>query len=208
MLRWLPIAVTAGRGLAGPVVAVLVATGHAWPAFWLFCGAALTDLIDGWLARTLGSDRQLGALIDPLADKLLGASAWLTLLAVGWCPWWLAGPLLARDVVVASLWWRHRERGVVWEANRVGQVATCYEGTAIGVLLFHGPWMGVHWPSVGVVIGLHGLVLSAISALQYLIEGPPAPTAAPVRLPGVDAVSAALPGDGGSNLPAEALGSR
>jgi len=171
--RFIPIAVTAGRGLCGPVVAACLLAGHSRAAFWIFVFAALTDLIDGWLARVLGSDRVLGAMLDPLADKLLGATGWIGLLWVGWAPLWLAGPLLVRDAVVAWLWRHYRGQGVLWQANPIGQIATSYEGTAIAVLLFHGPWLGIHWPSVGVGIGLHGLLLSAVSAIQYGIEGPP-----------------------------------
>ncbi len=173
MLRALPNLITAGRGLAGPIVAWLLVVHLAnWIAFWLFILAALTDLFDGWLARKLESDPVLGAFLDPLADKVLVGCTWLALGAVGWAPWWLAGFHLTRDALVAVLWERDRRCGVTWAPSMLGQLMTSYEGTAIGVLLFHGPWNGTHWPSVGVAIGVFSLLLSIFSAAAYLMVGP------------------------------------
>jgi phosphatidylglycerophosphate synthase len=166
--------VTASRGVCGPVVAWLLLDGdHPRAAFWLFAVAASTDLFDGALAKWLGSDRRLGAMLDPLADKLLGGCTWIALLLCGWAPWWLVVPLLARDLVVGIGWWVSRSRGLTWQASRLGQVATSYEGASLGILLFHGPLGGIHWPSVGVVVGLCGLALSLVSALAYATSRPP-----------------------------------
>lgn len=173
VVRWLPHALTASRGLAGPVVAWLLLAHHANTiAFWLFISAALTDLIDGWLARKLGADPTWGAMLDPLADKVLVGCTWLALGAVGWAPVWLVGLHILRDLIVAGLWAWHRNRGLTWSPSALGQLMTSYEGTAIGVFLFHGPWNGVHWPSVGVVIGCFSLGLSIISGVAYLASGP------------------------------------
>ncbi len=173
MLRWLPNLVTLGRGIAGPVVAWLLLWADApFAAFWLFILAALTDLIDGWLAARLGSDRELGVLLDGLADKVLTLSAWAALWARGWAPPWLAALHIARTVGVAIAWRLGVRRGVVFTPNKLGQVAIAYEGTALGVLLFHGPWGVTHWPSVGVLIGATSLALSVASAAGYLLLGP------------------------------------
>lgn len=175
-LRNLPNCVTVARGLAGPVVlGLLVGADAPRAAFWLFAFAAATDLFDGWLAGRMGSDRALGAFLDPLADKVLGGCAWVGLLLRGWAPWWLVAPLVARDLVVAAGWWLSRRRGRVWRASRLGQVATSYEGASLGILMFHGPLGGIHWPSVGVVVGVCGLVLSLVSALAYARSTPPEP---------------------------------
>jgi phosphatidylglycerophosphate synthase len=166
VLRSLPNCVTAARGLLGPVVAWLLLWGdRPRAAFWVFTFAAFTDLFDGALAKRLGSDRRLGALLDPLADRLLGACTWIALVLVGWAPVWLVAPLLLRDLVVGIGWTLARRRGRVWQASRLGQVATSYEGASLGILLFHGPLAGIHWPSVGVVVGGCGLALSLASAV-------------------------------------------
>lgn len=169
----MPNLVTASRGLAGPIVAWCLISGHHRAGFWLFTAAAFTDLFDGWLAARLGSDRELGAWLDPLADKVLGGTTWLTLWWLGWAPGWLVWPLLVRDLVVGVLWHVLSARGVTWRAAPLGQVATSYEGAALGILVFHGPWLGVHWPSVGVWVGLSGLALSFVSAIGYAVTRPP-----------------------------------
>jgi CDP-diacylglycerol--glycerol-3-phosphate 3-phosphatidyltransferase len=173
VLAILPHLITASRGVAGPVVWWLVCVAdRPFAAFWVFILAALTDLFDGWLARRWNADPVIGGLIDPLADKLLVMSAWVALLSVGWAPWWLAAPSMLRDLIVALIWAWHRRKGVLWAPSALGQLMVSYEGTAIGILLFHGPWLGVHWPSVGVGVGVAGLLLSVLSGIAYLIEGP------------------------------------
>jgi len=126
----------------------------------------LTDRVDGWLARRLGAVSRLGQLLDPLADKLLIATTWLTLGLVGWAPWWLAGLMLARDVAVGVGWLALGRPA--WPASMVGRLKVSFEGVALPVLLFRQPWLDVHWPSVGLVIGAIALVLSVGSALSYL----------------------------------------
>lgn len=92
-MKWLPNAVSLARLVLAPVVAVLVwqtlggpagigSSAAIW-AFWLFTVSALTDWLDGWLARTLDARTALGARLDLLGDKLLVA---LTLVAL-WLGW-------------------------------------------------------------------------------------------------------------------------
>lgn len=151
---------------------LLLVEMKAYAAFWLFILAMLTDLVDGWLARKLGADPRIGALLDPLSDKILVGCAWGALWAVGWAPWWLVVPSLLRDLVVATVWQLARGKGRQWEASAWGQVMVSFEGTSIGILLFHGPYLGVHWPSVGVALGIMGLALSMLSVVDYLVRGP------------------------------------
>ncbi len=178
MLRVIPNLITAGRGLCGPVVLwLMLVADEPWIAFWVFAVGMMTDLFDGWLAQRWGSDRELGMFLDPLSDKVLGASTWIALWARGWAPPWLVIPLLTRDVMVAIGWRIAKGKGSLWTASRVGQVATSYEGASLGILLFHGPWLDVRWPVVGATVGLFGLTGSLISAIGYAIHGPPPPHA-------------------------------
>lgn len=166
--RILADGVTACRGLCGPIIAyLLLFTEQNLIAFWLFVGAILTDLIDGWLARRAGGPSVLGSLLDPLADKLLNNSTWIALGIVGWAPLWLVIPTLLRDALVSICWAAAKQRNIDFEANRPGQVMVAYEGTALAVLVFHGPWLDVHWPTVGTVIGSIAFGLSLWSAGLY-----------------------------------------
>lgn len=172
MWRHLPNVVTASRGVAGLVVAALLVGPRAhFAAFWVFVGAIVTDLIDGWLARRLGTSRA-GEWLDPLSDKVLTDVTWLALWWIDFAPGWLAGCIILRDTVVAIAWSWAAPHGLRWRPLPTGQVMVAYEGVALSVLVFHGPWLGVHWPSVGVVLGVIALSLSVVSVLQYAVEGP------------------------------------
>lgn len=167
MLSILPNALTVIRGLIGPAVAglVLLADAHTL-AFWLFLTAILTDLCDGWVARALNAESALGKVLDPFADKVLNTSTWLALGLVGWAPWWLAGTMLLRDLAV-GIGWFALGRPVPY-ATMSGRLKVSFEGVALPILLFRHDWLGVHWPSVGLVLGLCALVLSLVSSLAHL----------------------------------------
>ncbi|MCA9570084.1 MAG: CDP-alcohol phosphatidyltransferase family protein [Myxococcales bacterium] len=166
--RWVVDAVTGARGVAGMVVvALLLGAGANRAAFWVFLVAILSDLVDGRLAR-MAPPHPRGAWLDPLADKLLTDPTWIALWIVGWAPGWLVAASLLRDVLAGWLWWRG-VRGV----SPAAQVGIAYEGVALCVLLFHGPWLGVHWTSVGTVLGGIALGLFLASLPQYWMESRP-----------------------------------
>jgi cardiolipin synthase len=94
------IAITLLRFLLAPVFVWLLLE-HAYAvALWVFVAASLSDALDGFLARRFGLGTPLGALLDPLADKLLVACGILTMGWIGALPLWLAAVVLLRDVVI------------------------------------------------------------------------------------------------------------
>lgn len=161
-LVWLVNGLTASRGVAGPVVVVLLLGFDLnRAAFWVFMIAIWTDLVDGRLARLI-QPNPIGVWLDPAADKLLTNPTWLALWMYGWAPTWLVAGSFLRDAFAGWLWYRG-----VREVSPAAQVGIAYEGVALCVLLFHGPWLGVHWPSVGVVLGGVALGLFLASLPQY-----------------------------------------
>lgn len=159
----------------GPVLAwMLVAHGANWACFWLFIAAIASDLLDGFAARRLGvRDNPTGEWLDPFCDKVLTDTCWVALWWVDFAPGWLAWPIVIRDVIVVGVWIASRSRGFKWQRpSPVGQIGVAFEGVAVSVLLFHGPWLDVHWPSVGTVLGATALVLSLAAVAQYLRWGP------------------------------------
>jgi len=169
----LPNLITSFRGVCGVVIlGIVMVYGDDYWAFWLFIAAISTDLIDGWVARVIGGTSELGAFLDPLADKLLLSFSWLTLLLSGWAPWWLAGTMIFRDIAVGAVYFYARGRGWVFTSNRLGQLMVCFEGVAVPVLLYRQPLLDIHWPSVGLAIEFISLFFAAASAIQYVVDGP------------------------------------
>ncbi len=98
----LPNAITLARLCAVPAAVWLVLHGRLDIAFWVFVGAGVSDGIDGWLARVTNTRSRLGAALDPVADKALLVSMYVTLAAVGVLPDWLAILVVFRDVVIVG----------------------------------------------------------------------------------------------------------
>ncbi len=98
----LPNAITFARLCAVPAAIWLVLQHRLDLAFWVFVAAGASDGIDGWLARTTGTRSRLGALLDPVADKALLVSMYVTLAAIGVLPDWLAILVVFRDLVIVG----------------------------------------------------------------------------------------------------------
>jgi CDP-diacylglycerol--glycerol-3-phosphate 3-phosphatidyltransferase len=159
----------------GPILAAyLLYGGSNFVAFWLFIASIATDLLDGFAARRLGvTDNPMGKWLDPFCDKVLTDSVWLALWWIDFAPGWLACTIVIRDLIVITAWCICRVKGLAWERpSPIGQVAVAFEGVAVSVLLFHGPWLTVHWPSVGVVLGAITLVLTVFALIPYVRWGP------------------------------------
>lgn len=97
----LPNIITFGRLCAVPVAVGLVLNAHPLAAFWLFAAAGLSDAVDGWLARRQGPTL-VGAMLDPVADKALLVSMYITLAVVHVLPDWLAIMVVFRDLVIVG----------------------------------------------------------------------------------------------------------
>lgn len=97
----LPNIVTFARLCAVPLAFWLVLEHRMFQAFLLFVAAGLSDAVDGWLARRLGGNA-IGALLDPVADKALLVTMYVTLAAVGALPPWLAILVVFRDLIIVG----------------------------------------------------------------------------------------------------------
>src|SRR5919206_3628925 len=97
LANWLTVL----RILLIPVFITLLVYRQRGPALAVFLAAALTDLLDGYIARRRGSQTRLGAFLDPVADKLLLTSAFVTLTWLKVIPFWIAAVVVSRDVVLS-----------------------------------------------------------------------------------------------------------
>lgn len=94
-------------------------------AFFLLAVAGATDWLDGWLARRLQQTSRLGALLDPLVDRLYIAAILIVLAVTGAIPWWLVIVIAARDVMLLFLMPRLRRAGLVaLPVTWIGKAAT------------------------------------------------------------------------------------
>lgn len=103
--RWfasLPNFITIGRLLLTPVAIVMVSEESWRTAFFVFVLAGVSDAVDGWLAKTYNLQSELGAVLDPLADKTLIISIYVTLAIMGEAPVWLAILIVFRDTLIVG----------------------------------------------------------------------------------------------------------
>jgi cardiolipin synthase len=101
-MRHIPNALCILRMLLVVPVAWLLNAGEYRLTLWLFAFAGFTDGLDGFLAKRCGWTSELGRILDPLADKILLVSVFITLAALGIVPVWLAATAVARDVVITA----------------------------------------------------------------------------------------------------------
>jgi cardiolipin synthase len=98
----IPNLITLARILLVPVVVWAIATGRMHLAFLLFLAAAISDAVDGFLAKRFGMKTELGAYLDPLADKVLIVSIYATLGITGIIPLWIVILVVSRDFMIVG----------------------------------------------------------------------------------------------------------
>jgi CDP-diacylglycerol--glycerol-3-phosphate 3-phosphatidyltransferase len=133
-----PNALTVVRILLVPVlVAVLLEAtpGGSWIAAGVFALAAVTDTLDGYLARSQSSITTFGKVMDPIADKLLVAAALITLVSLDRLAPWVAMVIIAREFAVSGLRVAAGVQGVVIPASRLGKAKTITQVAAILALI-------------------------------------------------------------------------
>jgi cardiolipin synthase len=101
-LLTVPNVITFARLCAVPLAVWLILEHQFAQAFFLFVAAGLSDAVDGWLARRNGGGNAVGALLDPVADKALLVTMYVTLAAVKVLPDWLAILVVFRDAVIVG----------------------------------------------------------------------------------------------------------
>jgi cardiolipin synthase len=96
----IPNLISLGRAILVPVVFWLLVSGRTQAAFVLLLAAAISDAVDGWLAKRFGWQTELGAYLDPLADKLLVVSIFIALGVLHALPSWLVIAVVSRDILI------------------------------------------------------------------------------------------------------------
>lgn len=166
--RRIPNALTILRFAAIPVFAWLylaAGDGAAWGAGVFFAAAALTDQVDGYLARRWRVQSRFGTVADPLADRLMIGTAVVLMWATGRLPAAAAIVLLARDLALVLGYRLLAPRGLELEVTFLGKLATWILYAALGFVLVTAE--GTTWPLVLVWLGI---ALALAAGVQYVVQ--------------------------------------
>jgi CDP-diacylglycerol---glycerol-3-phosphate 3-phosphatidyltransferase len=176
----LPNLLTMGRVAIIPVVLWLLERGRPSDCFVAACvysAAAITDLLDGYLARRMNVVSVLGKFLDPLADKLLVMASLVWMVTMGRIAAWVVVVLLARDISITGLRSIASTEGVVIAAGEGGKSKTALQMVGVLCLILGYPYHFTLGPfdlgmvdlvQVGRWLLYISLVFSVVSAFQYV----------------------------------------
>jgi CDP-diacylglycerol--glycerol-3-phosphate 3-phosphatidyltransferase len=173
----LPNALTVLRFLLVPVYAFALfhdGGGDPWWRFWawvVFAVAAVTDGVDGKLARRRGEITNFGKVADPIADKALTGTAFIGLSLLGVVWWWVTVVILVREVGITVLRFVVIRHGVL-PAGRGGKLKTMLQTLSLGALTFP-LWvlpLGSVWTIVAYVVLGAALVMTVVSGVDYVFK--------------------------------------
>lgn len=140
----LPNLLTMLRVVLIPLALWLIADGSQRACFWagaVYTVSAITDFLDGWLARRMGLISVLGKFLDPLADKLLVISSLVVMVAMGRVPGWALIIIVARELSVTSLRVIAMSEGVEMAASQGGKEKAALQMVAVLLLMLHYPYV-------------------------------------------------------------------
>lgn len=181
----LPNALTLLRIFLVPFLVVVLLTkfeGREIVALAIFLVATATDFFDGWLARRRGEITTLGALLDPIADKLLISAAFISLVEVGLVPAWMVVVVVAREFAVTGLRSIASGQGVVISASAWGKAKMATQITAVSLLILSErfTWLLPAGKAVLWIVVAVAIISGALYFRQFLqrivsFSGPPPP---------------------------------
>ena len=188
----LPNVLTVGRIVAVPLVVVLSYwTSNPWAdplAALVFILAAVTDWVDGYLARRLGVTTPLGAFLDPVADKLMVATALVLLVSKD--PHWVivvsAMVIVGREITVSALreWMAHLGARAKVAVSSLGKWKTILQMTGLSFMMYRNDLLGLPIYRLGVLLLVAAAVLTLWSMVSYMRAAWPELRGLPVRGPG------------------------
>jgi CDP-diacylglycerol--glycerol-3-phosphate 3-phosphatidyltransferase len=168
-----PNQLTLFRIAAVPVIVILLLFPNricTFIAALFFSAAAITDYLDGFLARKKGQVTTLGKIMDPVADKLLVSSAFIMLSSLGWVPAWMACVIIGRELAVNGLRNIIAEKGEDLSASNLGKYKTGFQIAAIIPLMIHFPFFGLDVQVIGNLFLWGALVFTIWSGVDYFVR--------------------------------------
>jgi CDP-diacylglycerol--glycerol-3-phosphate 3-phosphatidyltransferase len=131
----------------------------------LFLAAALTDLLDGYLARRWKQVTTVGTLLDPIADKLLISSALIALVQTRLLPGWLVILIIGREFAVSGLRSIAASEGLTIKAGDLGKTKMVLQVVGVALVLMSNRWPTLHVFGIGAMWGV--VVFALASAFDY-----------------------------------------
>lgn len=135
----------------------------------IFLVAALTDYLDGWLARRRNQVTTLGILLDPIADKLLTSAAFISLVEIGAARAWMVWVIVGREFAIDGLRMIASSQGVTIAASAWGKYKTITQVVAIVLLILGSRYLG-RWDLAGDIAIWAVVVLAIFSAIDYFLK--------------------------------------
>ena len=134
----------------------------------IFIIAALSDLVDGKIARRFNLVTNFGKFMDPLADKLLVQSALLCFVANGLLPAWIAIVIMSRAFIVSGFRLVAADKGIVIAAGYLGKLKTVFQMVMSVMLIFH--FSHPVWLVTEQIFIWGSLILTIVSLVDYFIK--------------------------------------
>ena len=168
-----PNTLTLFRIMSVPIIVILMLFPNrvcSFVAAILFSAAAITDYLDGYIARTRGLVSNLGKVMDPVADKLLVSSAFIMLASLDWVPAWMVCIIVGREIAVTGL------RNIIAEnredvsASNLGKYKTGFQIAAAIPHLIHYPFWGLNPQAIGNFFLWGALIFTIWSGTDYFIK--------------------------------------
>lgn len=171
----LPNSITAFRFLLAAVLTGMLMLEQtvllgflSWLVFVIAVGS---DWVDGFFARRYKSETVLGQLMDPLADKVLVATALIMLIPLGRLPAWLALLIICREMIVTGLRGVAASSGIVVAASRMGKIKSVVQYVGLGTLIFPLDLVQLSFlHRLGLMIMYVSLVLTIWSGIDYFLK--------------------------------------
>jgi cardiolipin synthase len=168
-LRWLPNAISLMRiAMIAPILWYIVDEQYG-NALILFFVAGFSDGVDGYLAKRFDWHTRIGALLDPIADKLLVGGTFITLVVTGLIPMWMGILVVVRDVVIVggATLYNFLVKPVEGEPTRISKLNTALQLLFIVFVLSRA---GFAWPDdiAITIIGASVVVTIVISGIDYV----------------------------------------
>ena len=169
-VRYIPNAITVIRILLVAPIAVALEHHQLATSIALFALAAVSDVADGFLAKRCGWQSELGGILDPIADKLLLATVFVTLSLLEWVPWWLMAVAVARDaiIVLGAAAYRFAIGPVTAQPSPISKLNTVCQAAYILAVVAHAEFS---IPPAWVVLWVGAVVFAtvSVSGIDYVL---------------------------------------